>query len=322
MIFKKRSVDLIAKFMKRNSLLVLVLLMISGSLIAQQDKLITHFMFDKMSLNPGETGIDEGICGTLLYRNQWDKVNGAPNSVVLNLAANMNRFFPGGIGISFYNDAIGFSSQNNIELNYSYPLRISGVGTLGIGVGFGLMNFSMNPQWEPPTTAMDPTLPNAISANKFDLNFGLYLKGEQDYYVGISSTHLTQARFADGLGITDYGSVRHYYLMGGKTFRDIGPGDIETNLMVRTELLHFSVDVNARYLWNNIAYAGVTYRTSDAIAIMLGYKPIKNMTVGYSYDITTNRLSSVSKGTHEILVKYCYHLPIPPIQKSKHPRWL
>ena len=64
---------------------------------AQQDKLVTHFMFDKMSINPGKTGIDmyNGICATSIYRNQWDKVNGAPNSTVLNIESNLSRFFPG-----------------------------------------------------------------------------------------------------------------------------------------------------------------------------------------------------------------------------------
>ena len=280
-------------------------------------------MYDKMSLNPGETGIDDGICGMMLYRNQWDKVNGAPNSILLNVEANLTRYFPGGVGISFYHDEIGFNKQNNVVLNYSYPLEINGIGTLGLGVGIGLMNFSMDPMWVPPTTLNDNTLPGVYTANNLDLNFGVYLKGEHDYYVGLSSTHLTESLFAsEGVNVTTYNSVRHYYLMGGKTFRSIGPGDLEANVLVRTDLVKFSADINARYFWKKIAYGGLTYRTSDALAIMLGYAPIKNMTVGYSYDISINKLSSVSRGSHEIMVKYCYYLPPVPIQKSKHPRWL
>ena len=118
----------------------LLLLIVSFSTIAQQDKLITHFIYDKMSLNPGKTGLglDNTICATSIYRNQWDKVNGAPNSVVLNVEANLSRFLPGGIGFSFYHDAIGFAKQNNLALNYSYPIEIGTVGTLGVGVGVGV----------------------------------------------------------------------------------------------------------------------------------------------------------------------------------------
>ena len=43
---------------------------------AQQDIALTHFIYNKFAVNPGATGIEEGLCGNLIYRNQWDKVNG------------------------------------------------------------------------------------------------------------------------------------------------------------------------------------------------------------------------------------------------------
>lgn len=310
--------------MKKTVLASAILLALGANSYAQQDKLITHFIYDKMSLNPGSTGLDEGICGTMIYRNQWDKVNGAPNSAVFNVEANMNRYFPGGVGISFFHDAIGFSRQNNLLLNYSYPLEIQGAGTLGIGVGVGIVNFGMNPDWVPPTTNPDNSLPTGFAATNLDLNFGLYFKGNNDYYVGLSSTHLNQSLLTQTVGVIDqqYQTARHYYLMGGKKFNNIGNGDVDVQMLMRTDLVKFSADINARYIWNNIAYGGLTYRTSDAIAIMLGFVPMTNFTVGYSYDITINQLSSVSRGSHEVLMKYCYHIPPPPITKSKHPRWL
>lgn len=310
--------------MKKTILASAILLVIGANSYAQQDKLITHFIYDKMSLNPGSTGLDDGICGTMIYRNQWDKVNGAPNSAVFNVEANMNRYFPGGLGVSFFHDAIGFSRQNNLLLNYSYPLQIQGAGVLGIGIGVGIVNFGMNPDWVPPTTNPDNSLPTGFSATNLDLNFGLYFKGNSDYYVGLSSTHLNQSLLTQTVGVIDqqYQTARHYYLMGGKKFRGIGNGDVDAQVLLRTDLVKFSADINARYIWNNIAYGGLTYRTSDAVAVMLGYVPFTNFTVGYSYDITINKLSSISRGSHEVLMKYCYHIPPPPITKSKHPRWL
>jgi len=303
---------------------------------AQQDKTLTHFIFDKMSVNPGETGIDEGICATTVYRNQWDKVNGAPNSAILNVEANLTRFIPGGVGISFFHDAIGFTRQNNVLLNYSYPLAIPGAGTLGIGLGVGIQNIGMNPEWEPPTTLLDNSLPVGFGSTKLDMNFGLYFKGDAGYYVGLSSTHLPAATFnATSVLNTDidpFKSVRHYYVMGGYKYKDLGPGDLEGNVMLRTDMVKLTADINARYIWENKAYGGLTYRPSDAIGIMLGAQPFKIMNndsspldgfiVGYSYDITVNKISSISRGSHEIMLKYCYYLPPVPIQKSKHPRWL
>jgi type IX secretion system PorP/SprF family membrane protein len=294
----------------------------AGVSLAQQDKLTSYFMYDKMSINPGETGIDDGICATSIYRNQWDKVSRAPNSIIFNVEANMNRYFPGGIGISFYNDQIGFMYQNSVLLNYSYPLQLPGYGTLGIGVGVGIMNFGLNPNWEPPQTLVDPSLSTAWSATALDMNFGLYFKADDDYYVGFSSTHLTEALLQDNAATSNnFRSARHYYLMGGKTFRGIGPGDIEANAMLRTDFIKTSFELNGRYFWNDL-YGGMSFRTSDAIALLVGYRPLPDLTVGYGYDITLNKLAGISKGSHEILLKYCFYIPPPPIAKSKHPRWL
>jgi len=308
----------------------LLLLIVSFSTMSQQDKLITHFIYDKMSINPGKTGLglDNTICATSIYRNQWDKVNGAPNSAVLNIEANLSRILPGGIGLSFYHDAIGFAKQNNLALNYSYPIEIGGVGTLGVGVGVGLINYGLQPDWVPPTSLQDPDLPEEFAATNLDVNFGAYFNGK-DFYAGLSSTHLTESllkqQSANGFE-QSYQTARHYYLMGGKKFANMFGGTIDAQVLMRTDLVKFSADFNARYIYDfgnsKIGYGGLTVRTSDAVAMMFGYTPMENLTVGYSYDITVNKLASVSRGSHEIFFKYCYKLPEPPKQSARHPRWL
>jgi type IX secretion system PorP/SprF family membrane protein len=303
---------------------------------AQQDKLLTHFIYDKMTINPGKTGIDmyNSICGTSIYRNQWDKVNGAPNSAVLNIEANLTKFFPGGVGIAFYHDAIGFARQNNVLLNYSYPIQIGRAGVLGVGVGVGIMNYGLNPDWIPPTANPDASLPAGFAATSLDANFGLYFNGK-DFYAGISSTHLSASLLEQNVTVNNvsfaqsYQTARHYYIMGGKQFKKVGgpKGTIDAQLLLRTDLVKFSGDLNVRYLHSlnggKQVYGGITARSSDALAIMAGYTPIPKLTVGYSYDMTLlNKLSSISRGSHELVVKYCYYLPPPPKQNARHPRWL
>jgi len=312
----------------KTKLLTILLVAVIGSVQAQQDKLVTHFIFDKMSINPGKTGLDlyNGICATSIYRNQWDKVNGAPNSAILNIESNLSRFLPGGIGINFYHDAIGLSRQNNLLLNYSYPVQIGRAGVLGVGIGIGLMNYGMDPNWVPPTSAVDPTLPVGFAATGIDANFGLYFQAK-NYYVGLSSTHLTESELTKAVSnvTQSYQTARHYYLMGGYKFKDVANGTIDAQMLVRTDLIKFSADLNARYLFKmdgKDAYGGLSFRTSDAVAIMLGYSPIPKLQVGYSYDITINKLASISRGSHEMLVKYCYFLPPPPKTKARHPRML
>ncbi|MBU3659540.1 MAG: type IX secretion system membrane protein PorP/SprF [Flavobacteriales bacterium] len=315
----------------KNSFLSFFVALICFGINAQQDKLLTHFIYDKMTINPGKTGIDmyNGICGTSIYRNQWDKVNGAPNSAVLNIEANLTKFFPGGVGVAFYHDAIGFARQNNLLLNYSYPIQIGRAGVLGVGVGLGIMNYGMDPDWVPPTQNPDNSLPAGFAATSFDANFGLYFQGK-DFYAGISSTHLSASLLKqDVAGFEqNYQTARHYYAMGGKQFKKIGggKGTIDAQILLRTDLVKFSGDLNVRYIHpladKKQVYGGITARSSDAFALMAGYTPIPKLTVGYSYDLTLNKLASISRGSHELVVKYCYYLPPPPKQNARHPRWL
>jgi type IX secretion system PorP/SprF family membrane protein len=319
--------------MLKKNYLALFAMLFCMKIVAQQDKLITHFIYDKMSINPGKTGVDmyNSICATSLYRNQWDKVNGAPNSAILNVEANLSKFFPGGVGLAFYHDAIGFARQNNLLLNYSYPISIGNNGTLGIGVGVGIINYGMNPEWVPPSTLNDPDLPLGFAATNLDANFGLYYSGK-DFNVGFSTTHLSETLLKQSVTFNgapldqNYQTARHYYLMGGKTFRKTLGGDIDAQILLRTDLVKFSGDINARYIYtlkdDKQLYGGLTFRTSDAFAVMVGYTPISNLTVGYSYDLTLNKLANISRGSHEMVVKYCMFLKDKPVPSARHPRWL
>ena len=312
----------------KNVVLILFFSLSLSGLFAQQDKLITNFMYDKMSINPGKTGIDmnNSICATSIYRNQWDKVNGAPNSAVLNIEGNFSRLFKGGLGLAFYHDAIGFSRQNNLLLNYSYPIQIGNVGVLGLGLGIGIINYGIEPNWVPPTTANDLSLPVGFAATNLDANFGAYFQGK-DFYAGLSSTHLSESLLEKSVAGLDqnYQTARHYYLMGGKTFDDVLNGKIDAQVLMRTDLVKLSFDLNARYFYslnNHDLYGGISYRNSDAIAILLGYSPIDKFTFGYSYDLTINKLASVSRGSHEIVLKYCYNFKTPKVTISRNPRFL
>jgi type IX secretion system PorP/SprF family membrane protein len=293
--------------------------------IAQQDPLISHGMYSKMSFNPGATGSEDGICGSLIYRNQWDKVNGAPNSVFFNAEANLNRFVKNlGAGVSVIHDAIGFNRQNTAHLNLSFKIRLPNTDFISVGVGAGIVNLGLNPTWVTPQQGPDALLPQGFAATNLDLNFGIYYKSQKNFYAGISSTHLSESILTDGASnLLTYNVARHYYLMGGWRKNQLfGNFDLDLNTLMRTDANKFSVDFSARLFYNNQFYGGLGYRTSDAVLIMLGMEVIPNFTVGYAYDITTNRLSNISWGTHEIMLRYCRPIPVPPPTIHVSPRYL
>ncbi len=305
--------------------LLLVLFVLSTGVFysyGQQDMLLTHFIFNKMGVNPGATGVElnHEVCATAIYRNQWDKVNGAPNSLLVNAEADLSRYFPSAAGISFYHDAIGFSRQNNFTLNYAYHFSFMN-GKLGIGAALGMVSYGMQPEWVTPDgNPYDKSLPTSASQANFDANFGVYYKSYDGWYAGLSTTHIPAMQLKD----LNFNVARHYYVMGGyrlnKAF-GVDQLDLEANALIRTDFKLMSADINVRAIWDDFIYAGLTYRTFDALAIMAGVK-WNSFVLGYSYDLSLNRLSDISTGSHEILLKYCFPLPPIPITKARNPRYL
>lgn len=288
----------------------------------QQDMLLTHFIFNKMGVNPGATGVElnHEICATAIYRDQWDKFGGAPNTMLVNAEADLSQYFPSAAGISFYHDQIGFARQNNFMINYAYHLSFMN-GKLGIGAGLGLVSYGMQPQWVTPDgNPNDAALPNAGSQANFDANLGVYYKSYDGWYAGISATHLPALELKD----LSFNVARQYYIMGGyrldKAF-GVDLLDLEANALIRTDFKLVSPEINVRAIWDDMIFGGLTFRGFDAVAIMAGVK-WQSFVLGYSYDITINRISDISAGSHEILLKYCFPLPPIPITKARNPRYL
>lgn len=299
--------------------------------VAQQDKQYTHYMFDRLSFNPATSGF-KGYCGTIIYRNQWDRVQDAPNSTLLNLQANIPKI-SSGVGLSFTNDAIGFQRNNLVQASYARHFPTS-YGILSAGASIGIINVGFSPIWVPPTNAFDANLPGTTAGTTFDANLGLYwhATGDYPYYVGLSMTHVP------GLSINavSYSVARHYYIMAGYDF-DLGTqiGSANTFLLKPSVLVKadgattiFDINLMAEYYLNTAAYlwAGVSYRMSDGIPLMLGYAfapgnlPNKNwMKIGYSFDIMTNPLNTYGKGTHELMLNYCIFPPPPVVPKHGNP---
>lgn len=311
---------------KQLCLFSIICVSIAQYTFAQQDAAVTHGMYTKMTFNPGATGSEDGICGSLIYRNQWDRVNGAPNSVFFNVEANLNRFVRNlGAGVSVVHDAIGFNRQNTAHLNLSYKIKLPNSDFISVGVGAGIVNMGQNPIWVTPQPGVvDNLLPQSFAATNMDFNFGIFYRSQQNFYVGISSTHLSESVLASATSsLLTYNTARHYYLMGGwKKEEILSNWDLDLNTLLRTDMNKFSFDLSARMFYQQRFYGGVGFRNSDAVLVLLGMEVIPNLTIGYSYDITTNRLANISWGTHEIMLRYCRPIPVPPPTIHKNPRHL
>ncbi len=339
----------------RKLLIALVLFTSSLTAFAQQDYQFTQFFNDRVSLNPGATGMGANCLG-LFYRNQWAGFDGGPTTYLLNYHQKV-KLLHGGLGITAFNDRLGqvqgvnedtfqtetldgFGLTNNaIRINYSYHLPLSIGGTLGLGIGVGYQGSNFTENWlAVDGTEFDDAIPGTDelftdpsfqNAGSFDANLGVYYK-TQKFWAGLSTTHLT-AQDLQGDSF-EYKNSRHYYFMTGYDADLTSDLKLMPALLVKSDAVAVSADVNVRLMWQNFIWGGVGLRTGlDAVSPMAGLNYQlpgsetldHSLQVGYSYDATLSGINNYSSGSHEVFVGYCFKI-IEPIIKKKHynPRFL
>ncbi len=319
----------------RHLIITLTFVLTSVVLFAQQEIQYTNFMFSQMAYNPGYAGSNDAICATILNRQQWigykgtDGNGGAPTTTYLSLDAAIDPIF-GGLGLTIISDKIGFETNLSVRLAYAFRLNL-GPGKLGIGVQGGFINKTIDFSQFDPTDPNDPLLggtggPASVgdqNAMSFDLAFGLHYKIPGKLYAGLSTSQMQgfwggEAAFPTA----NAGSPQfrgHYFIYGGYHYElPMAPSiSLNPNIMVKTDFTSTQFDINLLAWYNNQVWAGVTYRATDAVAILAGYKVlntgtfIDGLNAGISYDVTTSAMSRNSSGTFEIFINYCFKIVVP-----------
>jgi type IX secretion system PorP/SprF family membrane protein len=140
-----------------------------------------------------------------------------------------------------------------------------------------------------------------------DVNAGLWLYS-RDYFAGLA----VQNVFSDKLDYindkvnTNAGKLLpHYFFSAGyRFFLDDDITCLPSTMVKYVTPLPVSFDVNCKLQYQDFMWAGVSYRIHDGFAAMFGFNLSTSINLGYSYDVTTSKLNTVSKGTHEIMIGF------------------
>jgi type IX secretion system PorP/SprF family membrane protein len=300
---------------------------------SQQERQLSHYMYDLISVNPASAGSTEKISAHAIMRQQWVGIDGAPEELVLNLDAPFRLFKADhGVGVSIWSDKEGFNKDINLSLSYAYQFHV-GNGKLGLGLSGSFMNRKLDGgKWNIPDSPLHDQGDDAIPKGTqnefiFDVGAGLFYRTEE-LYVGISSTHLMQDEFVyESEGTAAQAKekmVRHYYMTAGYNLQLSNPAfELLPSVMLQSDAKTTKIDLNTTVLYNKKFWFGVTYRVGAAVVGMIGIEILNGLKVGYSYDFDTTALSSFSNGSHEVMLGYSFNLGIEKIpQKYKSIRFL
>ena len=299
--------------MKKLNVTVFLLVFVVCHCFSQQDPIISNYMFNTLSYNPGIAGTSNMICATALNRQQWLGFKGAPATILFNVNAPVKPFkINSGVGMVVESDNIGFDKDIQISLVYSYVADI-GKGKLGAGINAGVYNMTLDPTWVIPggdvftPPSGDPLIPETKeSALTFDAGIGAYYKTDK-YYGGFSMSHILQPRIKFSKGVS-YLS-RHYYLTGGYVLQLPNPSlELLPSVFAVSDGKTFQFSVTSLIRYNKKAWGGVSYRPGDALVGIAGIELFNGIKIGYAYDFPISVIRKSTSGSHEFLVNYCFDL--------------
>ncbi len=272
---------------------------------SQQDAQFSLFMYNQSVYNPAYIGSNEDFNIYLQHSNQWIGFEGAPITNVfsangaLNLKENLH------LGINFYNDLIGATTENNLSIDFAYSIYLG----LDYKLSFGLK--ASGGIYNLDTSKLNIFTPNDVEfqnlSSKFNPNIGagLFLYKE-NFYLGIGVPTFIGTNYFDNSNLSVATRVNHYYLNSGYVFTK-GLWKYKPNLVSKFSVgSPIIVDLNFNVLYNNFLTAGLSYRTNNAVSGLLGIYFNKNWFFGYSYDYETNNLRYTQTGTHGAILKYSF----------------
>jgi type IX secretion system PorP/SprF family membrane protein len=271
----------------------------------------SQYMFNEFVINPALAGTHDYYQIRSNNRFQWIGVENSPRTYTLS-AYGPHNSMPMGWGGYIYLDTQGPTQTLGLYGSYGYNIVIKNDINLSFGLHFGVIQYSidmnklnfLNHEEELATLTS-----NKYSFWRPDATFGTYLYATR-YYAGLSVDKLFNNRI-DIERNTDVSSENaqlnrlksNFTLFGGYKFNINRDFDMEPSALFRAAggtLPQF--ELTAKALYQKMAWMAISFRTSDAVAILLGYNYKDQIYFGYSYDITYNKLRVESSGSHELMI--------------------
>jgi type IX secretion system PorP/SprF family membrane protein len=321
--------------MKRALILISLFITYLQLANAQQRPQYTQYVFNNFLLNPALSGIENYTDVKAGYRSQWTGLQGAPVTSYLTVNAPLgSNFLNGdatempaaggenpssrlytqyyqaapahhGIGFTLVTDKAGPITATNIDATYAYHIGLTSNLNLALGVAAGVSRTSLNTNEITLATPNDPAIDNGTSGVwSPDLGIGIWAYSATYYFGASVQSLLPQKLYINSRNSVDQSkSVPQYFFTAGyKLFLSDDITLLPSVMIKEIRPVPFTFDVNMKLSFRDVFWIGGSYRRDDSFGVLAGFNISSLINVGYSYDITTSALNTVSNGTHEIVL--------------------
>lgn len=286
-------------------LLWAVCFLYSGPVKAQQDAMFSQYMFNGLAINPAYAGSKDYLAASILHRNQWVDIPGAPVTNTVSIHSPIIVLPGSNVGATMVHDKIGFTTQTDFFANYAYRIDLGKGGRLSMGLRAGFSNYKVDFSRVTTDAGIDPVVLERQNGLAPNVGTGIYFD-TRTFYLGFSVPRLLSYHPEDVFSIDDSGlpkARRHYFGTVGYAW------EVSQNVVIKPSVLAkyetaapFQTDFNLNVLLVNRLWLGASYRTNDAVVGMIEFLPTRGLQIGYAYDFTVSELAQYNRGTHEFVL--------------------
>lgn len=273
----------------------------------QQLPQLSQYVAHDYLYNPAVAGSREMFEIRSAHRNQWTGIVDAPRTFMLSASSPVGRNM--GVGGYVFTDNVGPSRRTGFQLSYAYHLKVNERVKLGMGLSVGMLQFLIDGSKITFFEGSDPVMDEQLRGELVpDATFGAYLYHE-NWWFGAAAPQLMRNKlwFLDERDQTLSRLASHYYATGGYRLRVNEDLVVEPSFMVKyVDPMPLKIDLTATLRYKDMVWLGASYRTKDAVSLMVGYWHDRSLQVGYSYDLTTTHLRNYTTGTHEVMLAFTF----------------
>lgn len=294
-------------FIKNILPLIICVLALSDTVLAQQDMHFSLYRYHMNMFNPAIAGENREIFLNLSHKSQWHGIENAPETQVISFG------FPfsserAGIGFNVINDAVFIQNKSSFFVSFSLKLPMSEKTNLFLGLQAGGSAYRISGS-DLKTLGLNSRLTDNLLVDHTQFNpnigVGVYIKSPK-YFISLSAPKILSTKSViekEGFYTTATERV-HTYISAGRNFslsedwtftpyflsRYVNYAPIFTSLNValsKKEQIEFGVEYNL-----DTSMAG-------SLIIQLG-----GTQIGYAYSRSIhNQINQYNTGSHELLFR-------------------
>jgi type IX secretion system PorP/SprF family membrane protein len=327
----------------RSKFISVAIFLLSGVAVAQQVPMFSQYIMNGFLINPSLAGRDGYTSVNLTAREQWMGMSGAPSTFAASFQTSLlkdsymsksqkvrkkvNKPTKGsnvGVGANLFTDNNGIMKRTGIQAAYAYHIRMGSMtkGTpnnLSFGLALVAYQYVINTKDLHYSYNDDPYFTNYDkSVFITDFNFGMNYATSK-FYAGFAMTNILRGSLIFGDASDDKRvELGHYFLTGGLNLPINKEWTIKPSAFIKSSDLLFQaiqLDLTSRVYYKDSYWAGLSYRTNDAIIMMLGLKYDKYY-FAYAFDFSLTDIRVQSAGTMEITLAVKFG------ESSRRYRWL